>query len=459
MNQQEFTKAFEEMPLQRRKVLQKLLAGETDEAIAKSLQIEQTTVRSHIKKICNDFGIEQPFANERQKRRPELIALFKKYRPDLVSNQVNSATVEAPDEPEKAHIPTELISLPAGIVPLDSPFYVEREADKICRQVLQFRRNSRESLPFIRIKGSSGMGKSSLLVRLQKLLETELNQVVGFVDLASADFDKDAFSNLNKLLYQFTYAIAQTFSESVPNLNPSPLKNNWIEDVASGVNCTTYLHDHIFSKIRQPKTLLIDGIDAVLGQEQTQTPFLQLLRSWNERKMKQVSKAPIVWSSIVIAYSTEPYPDHGQKGSTMQNVGTAIDLQEFTQDQVLALAKSYGLDWDLTEVSSLMQLIGGHPTLINQALYQVKSEKKTLLDLQSQASFLNNPFGDYLLKKLSLLKNNENLLTCFINLLKGDKCHDAFAKFELERSGLIKVENSGVSVRCELYQRYFQEHL
>ena len=178
-----------------------------------------------------------------------------------------------------------------GVVPLNSPLYIEREADRLCREALQIGSSRQTSVPFLRIKGARGLGKSSLLMRLRHWLETEQKQIVGFVDLGGFDFEPEAFRDLNKLLYQFTYALAHSFSAIVPNLRPPDLREYWRNDVAAASNCTDYLETHIFAKIKQPKTLIIDGIDKVSGsRKETQTPFLNLLRSWNEGKMKYVGQ-------------------------------------------------------------------------------------------------------------------------------------------------------------------------
>ncbi|NET58780.1 MAG: hypothetical protein F6K47_22315 [Symploca sp. SIO2E6] len=347
--------------------------------------------------------------------------------------------------------------LMTGSVPPNNPLYIQREEDDTCKKALIIAQNS-DALPFIRIKGAQGMGKSSLLDKLANFLATEQKQVVGHVNLASEVFDSQSFTDLDRLFYQFTEEISQTFQQAVRGLNPPSLESFWKKSRAPGKNCTDYLHKHIFEKIKKTKTLLIDGIDQILGQP-TQTDFLLVLRSWNERKMKVVSKAPIVWPSMVIAYSTEPYPDHKFKGSPMQNVGMAVELQEFSPAAILALAKIYGLNWTEEEVNALMKLIGGHPTLIHRAFYQLSKEGKSLVELEQQAVQSTGVFGDYLLKKFELLQKDEQLLACFQKILKGEHCSEVFAKFQLEKAGLIKSDHQGERVRCELYQRYFKCNL
>ncbi|MBD2040487.1 AAA-like domain-containing protein [Microcoleus sp. FACHB-672] len=347
-----------------------------------------------------------------------------------------------------------------GIVPIGDRRYIERAADKTCRQALQADRSKKSAMPFIRIKASQGMGKSSLLVHLRHLLEKQPNHLVGFVDLGGVGFEPEAFTNLDKLLQRFTYAIAQSFKGTLSNYELEDLKKSWRSDVAPGTNCTDYLRDRIFSKIKQSKTLIIDGIDAVLGYEKTQTPFLNLLRTWNETEMKVVSQAQIVWPSIVVAYSTETYLDREIRGSVMPNVGDAVELEEFNSNQILELANKYGLEtWTNVEVKTLKALVGGHPALVNLGLYQISQNNLSLEELERKAVQANGPFGSYLLNHLELLQRNQNLRQCFSNILKQETCKDEFAKFQLEKAGLIRQDGFSWEVRFELYKRYFQEHL
>ncbi|MBD2340081.1 tetratricopeptide repeat protein [Calothrix sp. FACHB-156] len=84
MNQQRFNAVFNKLSDRRREVLLKLLANETDKAIAKSLHIATSTVRKHREEICEHFGLTNDFPDQRCSKLPELIALFSKYRPDLL---------------------------------------------------------------------------------------------------------------------------------------------------------------------------------------------------------------------------------------------------------------------------------------------------------------------------------------------------------------------------------------
>ncbi|HLO51491.1 MAG TPA: AAA-like domain-containing protein [Kamptonema sp.] len=84
MNQLEFTKALTGLTPRQQEVLLKVLTGEKDAEIAASLHITQETVRKHIENICEAFGLR--YQQDRGlSHRPNLIALFAKYKPELFS--------------------------------------------------------------------------------------------------------------------------------------------------------------------------------------------------------------------------------------------------------------------------------------------------------------------------------------------------------------------------------------
>jgi len=95
MNHRQFTAALEGLTPRRRQVLKLLLAGASDRAIAQSLVIAQATVRKHVEKICLDFGIKNEFPDERRSKRPELMALFMRYKPEWVGQRLETATVQS----------------------------------------------------------------------------------------------------------------------------------------------------------------------------------------------------------------------------------------------------------------------------------------------------------------------------------------------------------------------------
>ncbi|MGB3694388.1 MAG: LuxR C-terminal-related transcriptional regulator [Spirulinaceae cyanobacterium] len=99
MNDLQFNRAFEALTPRRKEVLKLLLAGVCDLEIAQSLHIAESTVRKHIEKICLSFEIHNEFPDERRSKRPELIALFVKYKPELLKDEPSLVTVAAQELP------------------------------------------------------------------------------------------------------------------------------------------------------------------------------------------------------------------------------------------------------------------------------------------------------------------------------------------------------------------------
>ena len=87
MNQEEFEQAFDRLTPRRKDVLRRVLAGETDDVIAKSLGIGKATVRKYIERICQAFGLENEHPEVRRSKRFEVAKLVAKYKPELLGDR------------------------------------------------------------------------------------------------------------------------------------------------------------------------------------------------------------------------------------------------------------------------------------------------------------------------------------------------------------------------------------
>ncbi len=428
-------------------MLKAVLQDQSFQAIADTRNTAKGTIR---KQVADLYALLE-MKTERKQRRSELIELFSRYEAELkqdgLTDYIPLSAIPPVNYPEP------------GSLPVDSPYFQERETDKILKQAFQIYQPS-QPLLLIRVKGCKGFGKSSTLTHLRHFLEQEKQHLVGLVKLEN--FPPDTLNNLNNLVYQFTYAVTQAFKIGLKDDELPDLKSRWNDDIAPGLNCTSYLQDYVFSKIHQPKTLLIDGMDAVLESQSTSFPFSQLLRSWYEERMKKVTTAPVIWPHLVMAYSTEPYAKYEKiAGSPMQNVGRDLELPELTKAQVLRQAQMYGLKGklDAHQVEVLMEWVGGHPELVNRSLYElVKNPQLNLEQLFSDAIQLNSVFNDYLLTNLTLLQANPKLLEGFKKIITDQDCDDDLDRFQLVKAGLIQSPLTP-SVPYRLYREYFKKNL
>ncbi|MBD2136511.1 LuxR family transcriptional regulator [Anabaena sp. FACHB-1237] len=85
MNQEQFELIFEKLTTRLKEVLQRILAGETDADIAAAMEIGEPTVRKHIERICEKFGLSNENSDIRRHKRSDLVTLVAKYKPDLLT--------------------------------------------------------------------------------------------------------------------------------------------------------------------------------------------------------------------------------------------------------------------------------------------------------------------------------------------------------------------------------------
>lgn len=439
----------------RDEVLRRIMAGESCEKIAQNMDIADGTVRKHISNLYKDFNLSKDFDNDATPRH-QLINLFALYASNLTQDGKTEYV------PKNKLPPPEPPPYPlTGQLALDSPYYVGRRIDEELR--ICFSNHKDKSSLFFRIKGSKGMGKSSLLVRLRQYLEQELDHFVAVINLSGSEFRPKALEDFDTLLYCFTYLITRAFRPCLDQEPPS-LNSKWDNTLSSSISCTEYLNEYVFSQISRAKTLIIDGIDAVLDNESSYAQFSEFLRSWHQSKMTQVSTDEIVWPHIVMAYSTEPYANFKSPiGSPLQNVGIPHELPDFNPKQVQFQASQYGVQWDDATVAQVMEWVGGHPELINRTLYRVASAQitKDKIDVlfAEVIAEKNRDFDDYLLTNLYLLRNNKKLYEYFIKTINHEYWRDEFVRFQLEKAGLVRIDGEQLRVRFKLYQEYFTKHL
>ncbi|MDJ1184029.1 AAA-like domain-containing protein [Roseofilum casamattae] len=419
---------------ERSEILLAFLAGETVKDIARSRHLATGTIRKQLSEVYKQFEI-----GGKGNKQPKLLRLFLQYRPELV----------AEDHPLRTKIQKEHpIALLTGVVPINSPLYVRRV---IWRRIEQeFRNLQDDNRVLLRIKGAQGLGKSSLLLRIDEYLATQCNHRVARVDLSN--LDDSIFKDLDTFLYNFTYMVAQAFKCTTDDLDEF-----WQKKIAVGIRCTDYLETYVFCKVDDPKTLIIDGVDRVIGLESIQSPFLRLFRSWNEQHLKKNNRdQKLVFPNLLLAYGTEPYAEYELEGSPFENVGLSLELQEFTDKQILDLAKKYRLKWNKSQVLELKNLLGGYPELLNHAFYYIKQEEVNLNQFLATVKQPDSPLIGHLRKKARLLQEHPKLAQHFYEIIHQQDCGNELAKFQLEKAGLIKLENGKYKVRCKLYQEYFE---
>ncbi|MBF2008344.1 MAG: AAA-like domain-containing protein [Chlorogloeopsis fritschii C42_A2020_084] len=344
---------------------------------------------------------------------------------------------------------------PVGLIPLDSAFYIERPPiESRCYEEIT------RLGALIRIKAPSQMGKTSLMVRM--LAHTKQHHPYSgdiprtyTVALNLQQADRAVFNDLDKFLRWFCASITRKLHL------PHQVEDYWSETFGSKSNCTAYFEDCLLPDVNGVLVLALDQVDEVFLHPEIADDFFTLLRSWYEEAAYGDSGNSL-WQNLrlIIVHSTEVYIPLDINKSPF-NVGLAIELQTFTQEQVIDLAQRYGLNLLERELSALMELVSGHPYLVQQALYHLAQRDISLNQLVQTAPTDAGIYSNHLHRHLRILQEHPQLAMTYNQVLKSSipiEIEQLLA-FKLHSMGLVTLQGNQVIPSCGLYCRYFSNRI
>lgn len=441
MHQYNFNEAFEELTAQKRKILLKMLVGESDEAIAKSLQITEATVRKHIQEICHKFGLKND-PGEHYSLRPQLISLFAEYKPELVNFEVLdeytplvSVVMKEPEMPE-------------GELILDSGFYVERVPyEAQCYQEIL------KPGALVRIKAPQQMGKTWLL---ERVLDRARTQGYRTVTLSFALADSTVFTDLRQFSQWFCARVGKHLGL------PNKLDFYWDDVFGCNSNTTAYFQDYLLPTIDSSLILALDEVDLVFEHPQIAHDFCRLVRGWYDIA-RRGDRSSAIWKQLrlVVVHSTEVYSSLDINHSPLGGIGLVVKLPELTQDEVQELAQRHGLDWSIAQVEQLMAMVGGHPYLVQLGLDCIRRQEVTLEHLLQTAPTEAGIYSDHLRRHLGNLQQHPELAAAYREVVKANSwvTIESNQMFKLDSMGLVKLHENSAMPRCDLYRQYFRDRV
>jgi transcriptional regulator with XRE-family HTH domain len=297
----------------------------------------------------------------------------------------------------------------------------------------------------VRIKAPGLMGKTALVVNVLKQLEQQEHYRTVYLNLHFAD--ETDFSHLNQFLRWFCVSIGQSLR--LPNL----LAEQWDEQFSTPkLNCIDYIERNFLPPGSGALVLCLDEVEHILSHRQVAAEFLGLLRGWHEQ-----AKTRENWRRLrlVIVHSTEAYIPLNINESPF-NVGLQIDLPEFTFEQIQDMSQLYGLNLTEHHVNQLIDMVGGHPYLVEQLLSHLKHDASTTLDSLLRTTTLKSGiFGNHLRHLWCMLEKHPALMKAL-----ADVIHSEQLAYQLFSMGVVRfVLNNHVVSRCKLYQIYFREQI
>lgn len=330
---------------------------------------------------------------------------------------------------------------PSGAVSLDSPFYIERSP--IEKQVYT---EIGKPGALVRIKAPQEMGKTSLLLRV-----LDYANRLGYrtVNLNLQQVDQTILSDVNRFLRWLCANIARQLDKE-PKLD-----DYWDEDIGGKISSTLYLRNYLLEPIDSPLVLALDEVNLIFEHPQVAKDFFPLLRSWYE----EAKRLP-VWQKLrlIVVHSTEIYVPLQLKQSPF-NVGLPIQLNNFSLDEVLELAKRYRLNWTGEESAKLlMEMVGGHPALVHLAIYHLSRGDVTLAQLLQSSPTSTGIYSSHLQRHQVNLQEQQELAIAFGTVLSATEPVplEPILAYKLNSIGLIKLNENKATLSCQLYQQYFQ---
>ena len=325
-------------------------------------------------------------------------------------------------------------------MPIGSPFYLERVPFEA-----QIDREMRKPGALIRIKAPREMGKTSLLLRTLAAANRLGYQTV---HLNIEQTDEAILSDLERFLRWICANAAIQL-----NLEPR-LDEYWDEDLGSKISCTAYFRNYLLPEISTPLVFALDEVNQIFEHPQVAKDFLPLLRSWYEE-----AKIYPLWQKLrlIVVHSTEIYVPL-QLNQSPFNVGLPIQLNTFDRVAVQELARRYGLDWEHgSQVEQLMDLVGGHPILINIALYHLSCGDLTLTQLIETAPTATGIYSYHLQTHQVVLAAHPELAVALDAVLSAAQpiALEPILAHKLSSLGLIERSGDLAIPGCKLYQRAF----
>jgi hypothetical protein len=331
---------------------------------------------------------------------------------------------------------------PTGAIAADSPLYMLRQPiETDCERELL------NPGALVRIKSPQMTGKTSLLNWLLDKMQQHQYQTVR-INLRRAD--KKIFRDIDMLLRWFSANITKQLGRELV------LDDYWDAEIGSKVSCTSFLQDGILDGLTEGLLLAIDDIDVIFAYPDVAEDFLSLLREWHEEANFTPS-----WQKLrlVVAHTTEVYIALDLNQSPF-NVGLPVQLPAFNKQQVLNLAEQHG--WpDVQSIDQVLELVGGHPYLMQMALYHLGQQQLSLTDFLATAATYHGIYGNHLRHYLASLQTQPDLLTAMQEVVNSDRPIPlAWQQLHrLDGMGLIELAGNLVKPSCELYRNYFRLYL
>jgi hypothetical protein len=237
---------------------------------------------------------------------------------------------------------------------------------------------------------------------------------------------------------------------------PDDTENCWESRLPSPLACRNYFVKNVSGRLGVPLMLILDEIDRLFDAP-FRSDFFGMIRGLHDSRARISDLSRV---DLILVTSTDPHLFITNTRQSPFNVGDVIDLEHFTREQVEDLDGRHGRPFGRSNaLSDIYELVSGHPFLTRRAMFLVADGRFNVRDLFAQCVEERGPFGDHLRFHLGRIRSSSSLKQALHSVFQFSCCSDTEALERLEGAGIVKREGKKVSPRCQLYARYFAEHV
>ena len=236
------------------------------------------------------------------------------------------------------------------------------------------------------------MGKTSLINYVLGSMHQAGYQTV-LIDVRQAD--ADALKDLDSFLRWFCWSIGQQLNWD------GSLDDHWPESAGSKLNCTTYMQEQILAQMDAPLIVALDTMHYLMEHPYIANTFFAMVRSWYEqaRVRPQWQKLRLILAHVAELDSTPASPSIAV--SCRATAGPALpDPKADSSAESRPYSYKEVSVGEATSLQALVDLVGGHPYLLQLAFYWLQSEKLTLKQLIQTASTNQGIYREYFVPSL-----------------------------------------------------------
>ena len=365
---------------------------------------------------------------------------------EALGTKVTKKTLSLVMEATARPLPNQM-DYPSGPLPIDSPLYIDRAG-----QMQQALAALAHPGCLIRVQGARCMGKTSFIFRL---LDRAKEQGYRLANISLRQVEPATTEEFSALADWFIRELAAQLelpTTALPELGTSLSNRLELSRALKG----------ILRSLEQPIVLALRDLDALQTESGLVTTLCSLMAGWQEE-----SRRDETWGKLrIIASYTREVEQVGDIGLRW---GLELRLRPFTFEQVAQLAQAYGwinapkegiTETSQSKIKQLMECVGGHPYLLALSFYHL-GNRQSLGELISTATSSDSIFNSHLRSYLGWLQEQPDLAVALRTVVsaKGPVSLPPPQGQALEASGLVSLHQGQARPSCELYRKYFCQHL